>query len=90
MPAVQYLGHRITDHGLQPSEAKVRAITEAPAPKDVPQLRSFLGRVNYYGNFLANLATTLAPLHKQLKKGEPWRWGEEHDKAFEEVQHRSF
>ena len=39
---VDYLGHKISAHGLQPTEAKVRAITAAPAPKDVSQLKAYL------------------------------------------------
>ena len=58
MPEVEYLGHRISSQGLQPSESKVRAISEAPSPKNVAQLRSFFGLVNYHGKFLANSSTS--------------------------------
>ena len=57
LPQVQYLGHVITSEGLQPTPEKVRAIQEAPVPRDVTQLKSFLGLVNYYGKFLPNLST---------------------------------
>jgi len=43
----------------------MKAITEAPVPKSVPELKAFLGLVNYYGKFLSNLATTLYKLLKQ-------------------------
>ena len=39
--SVDYLGHRISENGLQPTEEKVRAITEAPPTTEVSQLRSF-------------------------------------------------
>ena len=68
MPKVEYLSHRINSQGLQPAESKVDAMTEAPPPKDVSELKSFLGMVNYYRKFLPNLATTLAPLHRLLQK----------------------
>ena len=32
------------------------------------ELRSFLGLVNYYGKFLANLATTAVPLYNLVKR----------------------
>ena len=32
---VEYLGHCISKQGLQPTEAKVRAITEAPDPHNI-------------------------------------------------------
>ena len=67
-PSVEYLGHRISAAGLHPSEEKVRAIVDAPVPKDVTQLRSFLGLLNYYGKFLPQLPSTLAPLYALLQK----------------------
>lgn len=41
----------------------MRAILDAPNPQNVSQLRSFLGMLNYYANFLPNVSTTLAPLY---------------------------
>ena len=51
LPSVEYLGHRISAKGLQPTDEKVRAIEKAPTPSDVSQLRSFVGLVNYYCKF---------------------------------------
>ena len=82
---VEYLGHRISKEGLQPTEAKVRAITEAPDPQNVTELKSFLGLVNYYSRFLPNLATTLSPLYALLHKNTPWRWRKEHKEAVQQV-----
>ena len=47
LPFVNYLGHTISSEGLQPTKEKVRAITDAPTPTNVAELRSFLGLVNY-------------------------------------------
>ena len=69
---VEYLIHCITKDGIFPTMAKVRAIKEAPAPKDEQMFRSFLGLLNYYGKFLPNLSTKLAPLHSLLEKGKGW------------------
>ena len=85
MSAVEYLGHRITKDGLQPTESKVEAITKAPTPRSVTELKAFLGLVNYYGKFLSNLSTTVAPLHKLLVKGTQWKWGEQQQQAFKIV-----
>lgn len=49
--AVEYMGHVIDASGLHTSPSKVRAIVDAPGPKNVSQLRSFLGLLNYYGRF---------------------------------------
>ena len=68
LSSIDYLGHRISADGLQPTKEKVRAISEAPAPLNVTQLRSFLGVVNYYSKFLPNLSTMLVPFYKLLRK----------------------
>ena len=41
-PSVEYLGHKISDKGIQPTEAKIRAIVKAPALNNVSQLKAFL------------------------------------------------
>ena len=51
---VKYLGCKISAQGLEPTQEKVKAIVEAPAPRNVSQLKSFLGMLNYNGKFLPN------------------------------------
>ena len=80
--SVDYFGHRISENGLQPMEEKVRAITEAPPPTEVSQLRLFLGLNNYYAKFLPNLANTLAPLYRKARNGHE----ENHNKQHSERQ----
>ena len=69
VPSVEYLGHSISKEGLQPTAEKVRAITEAPQPTNVSELKAFLGLVNYYGKFMQNLSTVLA-LKKKKTPGD--------------------
>ena len=57
LPEVQYLGYKISANGLEPTDEKIKAIKGAPTP----QLRSFLGAINYYCKFLPNLANNLSP-----------------------------
>ena len=80
-----FLGHIISAKGLQPTDEKIRAITQAPAPQDVTQLWAFLGLLNYYGKFLKNLSTILAPLHKLLQQKTHWVWGKEQQLAFDNL-----
>ena len=82
VPCVEYLGHRISKEGLQPTDDKVRAVLEAPQPTNVSELKAFLGLVNYYRKFMQNLSTVLAPLYTLLKKNTPWRWQADQEQAF--------
>ena len=76
------MGPKISAKGLKPTTEKVQAIIQAPQPTNVTQLKSVLGMLNYYGKFLPNLSTCLAPLYKLLQKQSHWKWGHEQKEAF--------
>ena len=90
LPEVEYLGHKITKYGLQPTAEKIRAIKEAPVPENLTQLKSFLGLVNYYAKFVSNLSSILAPLYLLLQKESPWQWGPEQQSAFDVAKEQLF
>ena len=85
-PSVIYLGHMIDQYGLRPLKEKIEAIQNAPAPKNVSELRSYLGLLSYYSKFLPNMAQVLAPLYKLLQKDVQWRWANKEKKAFQASQ----
>lgn len=82
-PEVVYLGLKINSKGLHPVDEKIDAVKKAPVPRNVSELRSFLGMIQYYHSFLPRLATTLAPLHELLKKDAHWEWTPECQQAYE-------
>lgn len=83
--SVTYLGHQISAQGLFPVPEKVRAINDAPKPGNVSELKSFLGMVTYYGKFLPDLSTVLAPLYQLLQHNCQWKWGAVQTAAFTKV-----
>ena len=83
MSKIEYLGHVIDEHGIHPTEDKVKAIQEAPRPKNVSELRSFIDILNYYGKFLSNLSSKLAPLYKLLQNHSRWKWTDNQEQAFQ-------
>ena len=38
-----YLGHVIDEHGLRPTQDKVQAVLADPEPKNVTELKAYLG-----------------------------------------------
>ena len=68
--------------GVHPTKDKLHAIKEAPIPQDITQLRALVGLLTYYGKFITQVATHVAPLHKLLEKNIKWAWTEECDTAF--------
>jgi hypothetical protein len=50
--SVQYLGHIIDAEGLHPITDKIEAVQQAPPPRNVSELKSYLGLLAYYGKFI--------------------------------------
>lgn len=71
---VEFLGHRVSAHGLTPSEAKVQAIRLLPEPQNVADLRRVLGFMGYYRGYVPNYSAIAAPLHELLKLTVQWQW----------------
>jgi len=71
---VEYLGCVVTPEGLRTSERHVRAIQEFPAPKNVQEVRRFLGLASYYRRFVASFAKIAQPLHALTRKGTVFEW----------------
>lgn len=82
VPEVSYLGYRIDASGLHPTKDKVKAIVEAPEPKNLKQLESYLGVFNFYRRFVPNASSTLEPLNRLRKSGVSWHWNKEQQSAF--------
>ncbi|KAH9697420.1 Endonuclease [Citrus sinensis] len=82
---VEFLGHKIAGGKIMMKNAKVKAILDWEPPSKVPELRSFLGLVNYYRHFIKGYSAKAAPLTDMLKKNRTWHWSEECQRAFEEL-----
>ena len=82
---LHYLGQVIDPDGIKKDPAKVKAIIEMPEPKDVPDVRRFLGMVNQQMKFLKDLAEVTKPIRDLLKKDSEWTWDLPQKKAFEKL-----
>ena len=83
--SVNYLGHVISKNGVHTCPEKVKAINNTPTPKNVSELRAFIGMVMYYGKFIKGVSTVLTPLYNLLRTGAKWVWNEECKSAFDQV-----
>ena len=86
--SVEYLGHKITANGIQPTESKVEAVVNAPRPTNKTELKSFLGMLQYYGKFIPQLSTLLYPLNRLLRKEVKWEWSKECENVFKMAKQR--
>ena len=79
---IEFLGHIITEKGLHTSPQKVEAIANIKSLRDVTEVRSFLGLINFYGKFVPLLADICAPMYRLLKNDVQWKWTKECESAF--------
>lgn len=74
---IRFLGHVVSRDGVRPDRDRVKAIQEAPLPKNARGIRRFLGMVNYYRKFIPGIAEVTHPLTEILKKGRRFQLGPE-------------
>ncbi|UYV61148.1 K02A2.6-like, partial [Cordylochernes scorpioides] len=82
---IKFLGHQIGPNGIQVDPKRKLAILEFPKPRSVKELKQFLGMVNFSARFVPNLAEIAHPMNKLLSKKEEWIWGDDQDRAFDQI-----
>jgi len=84
MQKLKLLGFVVSTNGVTPDPDKVTAIASMPAPRNVKEVRRFLGASGFFRRHVANYATIAAPLTSLTRKDKKFQWGEQ-DKAFNEL-----
>jgi hypothetical protein len=79
---IGFLGHVINKNGIKMESSKVNAVTNWPVPKNVHELRSFLGLAGYYRRFVKDFSMIASSLTALLHKNKKYEWGVEQDKAY--------
>ena len=86
---IAYLGHIVSDKGIETDPKKIEAILKWPVPKTVHDVQSFLGFTNYYRKFIYKYAQKAKPLNKLIsgdnakKKHSKVDWTDECQTAFD-------
>ena len=81
--SVSYLGYVIDAEGLHPTKEKLQAIRDAPSPKKLIQLKSYLGLLSCYSRFLHNLSNVLSHLYRLLRRLTTWTWSKREEETFQ-------
>ena len=82
---MNFLGHEISDLGIKPSKEKTKDLMNARIPGNSTELRSFIGFVNYYRNFVPNMAKILYPLYHLEKKDVEFKWTKDCQMSFDTI-----
>jgi hypothetical protein len=82
---IEYLGRSVSSEGIRPSQSKITALTMAPVPISVRQVRQFMGLASYFRKFVPEFASRTACITRLTKKGTPWEWTDKQDRAREYI-----
>lgn len=98
---VKYVGHIVSERGIEPDPDKVEKIKNWPRPSTPEDVRKFLGFAGYYRKFIKDFSKIARPLtdvmpapqqskRKSKRQGPPpsWKWGEEQEHAFQDLRQR--
>jgi hypothetical protein len=81
------LGHVISEEGVAVDPDKTRSIMEWPTPKDVSDIRSFMGLAGYYRRFIKGFSKIGCPITALQKKGTKFTWTQECEERFQSLKH---
>ncbi|KAL4308279.1 hypothetical protein GQ457_01G022750 [Hibiscus cannabinus] len=82
---ITFLGHVVSAEGIQVDPSKIEAIVSWKQPKNVSEIRSFLGLAGYYLHFVEGFSIITAPLTKLLRKDVSFVWTEAQQTSFEKL-----
>jgi len=71
---VSFLGHVISQGGIDVDPSKIEVVLEWESPKSVFEIRSFLGLAGYYRRFIEGFSKLALPLTKLTRKGQTYGW----------------
>ena len=84
-PSVQFLGHVVSGDGVHVGPSKIEVIVQWPKPRDVSELRSFLGLGKYFKGFIQGYAVLTGPLVELTKPSKDFGFGESAQAAFDDL-----
>ena len=79
---VHFLGHVVSNRGVETDPAKIEAVVAWPRPRNLKEVRSFLGLCSYYRRFVKGFSTIAKPLHQLTEKDRKFLWTLECEEAF--------
>ena len=65
---MSFLGHIVSEKGIQVGPKKIEVIIEWKPPRNVMEVRSFLGLAGYYKRIVKGFSMTAASMTRLLQK----------------------
>lgn len=82
---IKILGHLVSGEGIRPDPDKVLAVSNFPVPKNIHDVRSFLGLCSYFRRFIENFCHRAQPLQELVKGDAKFKWTNTQALAFDDL-----
>ena len=82
---IQYLGHVILEDEILVDLEKIEAIVNWPMPKNVTNIRSFMGLARYYRRFIEGFSKVANPITSLQRKNVKFIWSEKCEQSFQRL-----
>jgi hypothetical protein len=82
---IHYLGHIISKDGIAVDPEKIEAIREWSSPKNVTEVRSFMGLAGYYRRFIEGFSKIAHPITSLQRKGMKFQWTLDCERSFQHL-----
>lgn len=79
---ITYLGHKIGNNYIKPMNDNLIAIKKFPVPQTRKQVRQFLGKINFYLEYIPQHTILLDPLRNLLRKNVEFHWSKQCSNSF--------
>ncbi|KAJ8768723.1 hypothetical protein K2173_023627 [Erythroxylum novogranatense] len=82
---ISFLGHVVSFEGIRVDPSKIEAIVNWKPPRNMTEVRSFLGLAGYYRRFVKGFSMIASPLTKLLRKGVKYEWSDRCQSSFDQL-----
>ena len=82
---VSFLGHIVSAESIRVDPVKIEAIVNWKPPRNVTEVRSFLGLAGYYRRFVQGFSVIASSLTRLLRKGVKFEWDDKCQSSFERL-----
>ena len=79
---VTFLGHLVSQEGISADPQKIKSVQDWPTPRNVSEVRSFVGLCSYLRKFIPGFSTICKLLHVLTEKNQRFEWTKKCEIAF--------
>jgi predicted aspartyl protease/transposase InsO family protein len=81
--SVSFLDYVVSGKGISLDERKTRTILQLQRPKNLKELRSYIGCFSFYRKFISSFSVIAEAIYALTRKGVKFEWTQKQEESFE-------